>query len=228
MNYKVHEKYMRIILKEIFTNKLWDLLAFKGGTLVYLTHNLDRFSTDIDIDIIDIEKEELIVQEIREILTKVGEIKNETLGKNLHRRIFRYDERSMNIKVELNKRIRENNTYEYKTIDGVKLQCMKKDSIFANKLVALSERIANRDLYDVNFFFKNNFPINKNLIIERTGLPIDVFLKNIIKELQARYTGNSILAWLWEVLSDKQKAWVKAYLLIETIGQINNYLSLQN
>lgn len=41
-------------------------------------------------------------------------------------------------------------------------------SIFANKLVALTERNANRDIYDVYFFFKNYFPINRELIVERT------------------------------------------------------------
>ena len=45
---------------------------------------------------------------------------------------------------------------------------MKKDSIFGNKLVALYERMKNRDLYDVNFFLKNKFPLNEKLIEERT------------------------------------------------------------
>jgi hypothetical protein len=34
--------------------------------------------------------------------------------------------------------------------------------------VALLERNANRDIYDVWFFFKNNFEINDDLIFERT------------------------------------------------------------
>ncbi|MBR4633571.1 nucleotidyl transferase AbiEii/AbiGii toxin family protein [bacterium] len=31
---------------------------------------------------------------------------------------------------------------------------MKQSSIFAHKLVALSERMKNRDLFDVDYFFK--------------------------------------------------------------------------
>jgi predicted nucleotidyltransferase component of viral defense system len=45
---------------------------------------------------------------------------------------------------------------------------MSPDSIFANKLVALYERFKNRDLYDVNFFLKNEFPLNEGIITERT------------------------------------------------------------
>jgi predicted nucleotidyltransferase component of viral defense system len=45
---------------------------------------------------------------------------------------------------------------------------MAPDSIFANKLVALYERFKNRDLYDINFFLKNKFPLNELVIEERT------------------------------------------------------------
>ncbi len=120
------------------------------------------------MDIIDIDQEIVIVQYMKELLIKFGDIKNETLGKTLHRWIFRYDEKSMNIKIELNKRIWTNNTYELQNIDNILISCMTPDCIFANKLVALSERFVNRDLYDVYFFFHEHFPINEALIIERT------------------------------------------------------------
>ncbi|MEI7562727.1 MAG: nucleotidyl transferase AbiEii/AbiGii toxin family protein [bacterium] len=136
--------------------------------MTYMFHRLDRFSTDIDLDIIDINQESFIVQYMKELLIKFGDIKNETLGKNLHRWIFRYDEKSMNIKIELNKRIWTNNTYKLQKIDSIAIACMTPDCIFANKLVALSERFVNRDLYDVYFFFREKFPINEALITERT------------------------------------------------------------
>lgn len=168
LNSEVYEKYMKKILTAIFDNEIGKFLAFKGGTLVYLLHELDRFSTDIDLDIIDVSQEELIIQNMKELLIDLGDIKNETLGKTLHRWIFRYDEKGMNIKVELNKRIWKNNTYGIQIIYNKPIRCMTSDCIFANKLVALSERFANRDLYDVHFFFREKFPINELLIIERT------------------------------------------------------------
>jgi len=83
-----------------------------------------------------------------------GDIKNETLGKTIHRWIFRYDEQSMNIKIEINKRIWIYNTYKNQKIADIDILCMTKDCLFTNKLVALSERFYPRDLYDVNYFFK--------------------------------------------------------------------------
>jgi len=219
-DYETHEKYMKIILKDIFTDEISKFLAFKGGTLAYLIHKLDRFSTDIDIDVLDLEQEEIIIANIRKILPIYGDIKNETLGKTLHRWIFRYDEKSMNIKVELNKRVWKNNTYEPHNIADTSILCMTKDCIFANKLVALSERFYSRDLYDVYFFFRDKFPINESLIQERTGLSTRELLQKLIKELPIKFTENSLLTGLGEVLDDKQKVWVKKHLLTETINEI--------
>ncbi len=135
----------------------------------------------------------------------------------LHRRIFRYDEKSMNIKVELNKRIRKANTYDIQNIDWMKIRCMSPDSIFANKLVALYERFKNRDLYDVNFFLKNRFPLNEGIIKERTWKNKKDLIKELIELLPVHYNKNNVLADLWEVLTDEQKIRMKNKALNETI-----------
>ncbi len=217
-DYEIHERYMKKILADIFSHEMGKFLAFKGGTLTYLVHRLDRFSTDIDLDLLDDVQEGSIVDAIREILPLHGEIKNETIGKTLHRRIFRYDERSMNIKIELNKRRWKHNTYESISLDGALITSMTPDCIFANKLVALSERFANRDLYDVYFFLRERFPINESLIIERTGLPLKKFLQKLVKELPKHFKENSVLSGLGEVLDEKQKSWVKKHLLDEVVS----------
>ncbi len=224
VNNQVHEKYMKNILTTIFTHQIGNFLAFKGGTLVYLLYKLDRFSTDIDLDLLDITQEQLVIENMREILIGLGEIKNETLGKNIHRWIFRYDEKNMNIKIELNKKIWIHNTYIAQTISDVALSCMTSDCIFANKLVALSERFYPRDLYDVYFFFREKFPIKEALIQERTGLTSKKFLQKLIKELPNYFTATTVLTGLGEVLDSKQKNRVKKHLLVETIHQINTFL----
>ena len=90
------------------------------------------------------------------------------MGKSVHRRIFRYDEKSMNIKIELNKKIWKNNAYKNQEIEDINISCMTPDCIFTNKIIALSERFYNRDLYDVYFFFREKFSLNEDLIKERT------------------------------------------------------------
>ena len=173
---------------------------------------------------LDLEYEEKIIEIVRKTLYQLWDIKNETLWKTLHRWIFRYDERSMNIKVELNKRIRNSNTYNFQNIDGIKIRCMAPGSIFANKLVALYERFKNRDLYDVNFFLKNKFPINDEIIAERTWKNIKQLVEELIELLPIHYQQNNILAELWEVLTDPQKIWMKNRALDETIDLLQNLL----
>ena len=220
-DYAIHEKYMKKIIKDIFSHEIGKSLWFKGGTLVYLVHHLDRFSTDVDLDLLDSKQEQEVIETMRNILPIHGEIKNKTLGKTIHRRILRYDEKSMNIKIELNKRVWTNNTYEPQYIDGIAIQCMTPDCIFANKLVALSERWYPRDLYDVYFFFCKNFSINEMLITERTWLSLKDFFHKLNKDLPIHFTETNILIGLGEVLTDQQKIWSKANLLKE-VQQILN------
>lgn len=214
---KIHEVNIRRILTWLFTSEISDFLWFKWWTLTYLCYWLDRFSTDIDIDILNMEKEQEIIETVRKLLYSLWDIKNETLWKTLHRWIFRYDERGMNIKVEFNKRVRKANTYDFKNIDGVMIRCMWKDSIFWNKIVALYERMKNRDLYDVNFFLKNKFSLNDNLIEERTWMNKEAFIQKLISNLPDHYSQNTILSEVWEVLTDKQKIWMNNKALNETI-----------
>lgn len=225
LNTKKHEDEMLKILKAIFTSPVAEKFWFKWWTLTYLCYWLDRFSTDIDLDILDISNEQEIIGIMRELLLSFWEIKNETLWKTLHRWIYRYDFESENIKVELNKRVWNSNTYENKVIGGLEIKCMKKESIFWNKIVALSERFKNRDLYDVNFFLKNKFPLNEEIINERTWKDTVTFVENLITEIPKKYTLNSILFDLWEVLTDKQKAWMKNYAIDETITLLKSYIS---
>jgi len=168
VNNELHETHMKNILTAISTHEIGQFLAFKGGTLAYRLHNLDRFSTDIDLDLLDINKEKNIMKNMEEILVRLGDIKNMTMGKDMHRWIFGYDQENMNIKVEINKRIWKNNTYRSQNVKEVTISCMDPDCLFTNKIVALSERFYSRDLYDVHFFFRKNFSINESLIVERT------------------------------------------------------------
>jgi len=51
-------------------------------------------------------------------------------------------------------------------------------------LVALIERNTNRDIYDVYFFFKNNFDINENIISERKNKTKNELFLEIIRKLE--------------------------------------------
>jgi len=58
---------------------------------------------------------------------------------------------------------------------------MKKEDMFANKLITLLERkrTANRDLFDLYYFFSEHWDINEDIIRLRTGYGLKEYLKNV-------------------------------------------------
>jgi len=101
--------------------------------------------------------------------------------------------------------------------------------MFAHKLTAMYERIGktNRDIYDVHFFLKNNLPVNKKIIKDRTGMEFDEFLKKSIAKLE-QIGDKNILSGMGELLDEKQKDNVKKNLKNDTIFLLKLKLQLEN
>lgn len=212
LNKDLHRQKMYEILQEIFNSNLWKYLAFKWWTACYFFHNLDRFSTDLDFDLVKDYKN--IDEDIIKILEKYWKVKIWKFNIKLS-----YWENDVNIKIDINKNIWKNNSYELLNFYWTDILTQEQWTIFANKLVALTERNTNRDIYDVYFFFKNNFNINEDIIIERTNKTKNELLWNIIKKLEKLWKNYKILDWLWEVLKDeKHKNFVKTKLVKDLIS----------
>lgn len=220
INISIHRNILVNILKDIFTDhEISKYLGFKGGTAVLLFYQLERFSVDLDFDLIDPNKEDLVFKKIEEILKKYGNVKPQNKRYSLFF-LLAYknkQEGAQNIKIEINKR-HFGSKYEIKSFLGIPMQIMVQEDIFAHKLVAMHERIgkANRDIFDVSFFLKNNWPINKKIIEERTNLKFKDFLKVCIQNLE-KINNKNILSGLGELLNEKQKHQVKENLKSDTI-----------
>jgi len=199
------------ILWDIFKSDIGKYLAFKGWTACYFFHKLDRFSTDLDFDLLE---ERDIDAQLEMILKKYGRLKI------WNKLVLSYGEEDINIKVDITRKIWESNSYEIRNFYGTDIRVQDKATIFANKLVALTERNTNRDIYDVWFFFKNSFELNDDIILERTGESLDIFLNQVIKKIEALWNNYNILDWLWEVLTEKQKFFVKNTLISELLGYL--------
>ena len=213
------------ILHWLFSSSVAPYLAFKGGTLAYFCYDLDRYSTDIDLDLLDHTYEQAVMDEITSLLSRLGDIKNTTLGADLHRWIFRYDLQSTNIKVELNKRDLTHNQYEIKPIHGMDIRCMDTSSMVSNKLLALGDRRYNRDLYDTHFFRVQGYDYEENIIQARSDKTVKELITHIIQELPNHYAENTILAdGMGDVLTDPQKIRVKNHLVTETTKLLQLYL----
>lgn len=216
-----HKSILIKILKSIFTDStIGPFLGFKGGTAAYLFYNLDRFSVDLDFDLLNVAKEDYIFERVKKILESYG-----TLKKALKKRynlfyLLSYDKKregAQNVKVEINRRD-FGSKYEVKSYLGISMKIMTRDDMAAHKLAAMYERIGktSRDIFDVWFFLENDWPINREIIKSRTRLSVKDFLQKCINSLE-KVPDRDILSGVGELLNEKQKAWARAKLKTETI-----------
>ncbi len=216
-----HKAVFLQILKGIYDDTdIGPLLGFKGGTAALLFYELPRFSVDLDFDLLSKEKEDLVFKHMVKILEVYGSLKEaQNKRYNLFYRLS-YDGIKSNaytLKVEINKRP-FGSQFILKDYMGLPIKVMVQEDMAANKLVAMYERIgkANRDIFDVHFFLHKMWPINKKLVEERTGLQYKSFLEKCIEVLEA-LSNQNILSGLGELLTEKQKVWVKSKLRKDTI-----------
>ncbi len=216
-----HKNILIRILKDIFTNpSIGPFLGFKGGTAALLFYELNRFSVDLDFDLLDQNQETIVFNQIKTILEHYGILKQVQKKRYSLFFLLSYTQKikgGQNIKVEINKRM-FGSRYEIKQYLGIPMQVMLQEDMTAHKMVAMLERMGktNRDIYDVWFFLHNNWPINKAIIELRTGLSYSKFLQKCIDHLE-KISNQNILSGIGELLDNKQKAWAKANLKNETL-----------
>ena len=218
LDINIHKNILLKILKDIYTDSsLGPVLGFKGGTAVYLFYELNRFSTDLDFDLLDKSKEQEVFNKIESIVKKYGVIKEKTNKRNTLFFLLSYFEDDQNIKIEINKRD-FGSKYEVKNYLGISMLVMKKEDMFAHKLVAMTERnkIANRDIFDIYFFLNNNWGINKEIVKKRTKIKFVDYLKKCIKFIEG-ISSRNILSGMGELIDKKQKVWVKSKLQQDVI-----------
>ena len=221
LDINIHRTILVRILKDLYSNSdVGPFLGFKGGTAAYLFYNLDRFSVDLDFDLLDVDSKDLVFEKIKNILREYGELKDARKKRYTFFFLLSYKQKmfnAYNIKIEINRR-NFGSEYEVKSYLGIPMKVMVKQDMFAHKLVAMFERRAetNRDIFDVYFFLKNNWLINEEIIKKRTNMSKNQFYEKCISLLEKKSDKN-ILSGIGELLNSKQKAWAKINLRKETI-----------
>lgn len=213
-----HKAVLLQILKAMYTDTaLGPVLGFKGGTATLLFYHLDRFSVDLDFDLLDNSEEDFVYERLENILPEFGIIKEK--HKKYHTLFFMlsYSDEAHNVKVEVSRR-QTDSRYSLQDYLGISMLVQEKEDMFANKLIAMVERKkpANRDIYDVWFFLKNYWGINKKIIEKHSGISFPEYLKKAIDYLE-NLNDTYILHGLGELLDARQKVWVKANLKTETL-----------
>lgn len=224
-----HRLLMGKLLKDIYSNtSISSLLGLKGGTCAYFFYSLPRFSVDLDFDLLEVNenKKDTVFEKIGNIVSRYGGIKDKRIKRDTIFFLLSYGESEHNIKLEINTRgfrgVRD--YYEMRSYLGVAMLIARKGYLFAAKLVALASRdqIAVRDVYDIYYFAKNNWDINKEFVKERTGKNIKEYLSDCIA-LVKKVNDSQIMQGLGEVVPEEEKNWIRENLKQEAIFMLRNY-----
>lgn len=227
LDYAKHKNILLQILKDIYSDtSLSPYLGFKGGTAALLFYGLNRNSVDLDFDLLDDTREQEVFYKLQKITASYGSVTESKIKRFNLLNVISYAPGAQQIKVEVNRR-QYNSSYEIKTLLGISMLVMVKEDMFAHKLMAMYERMGktSRDIFDVYFFYKQNWDINKSIVEDRSGLSYkDTLIKCLekLETLESRHT----LDGLGELLSDVQKDWARAKLKEETAFFLR--LSLSN
>lgn len=211
---------MAQILSLIFKDKeLCNALAFKGGTSLMFFHNLNRFSTDLDFNLLVPEKLDIVYDKVRAILARFGTIDDE--AKKLYGPVLvlNYGKGERMLKVEISTRQYPNH-YEMLSLAGTDIRVMIMPDMFAHKLCAMGERLSPRDIFDVWFFLQNHTEINEEIVRQRTGKSVSEYAAWCAKHLHES-SPKLLMQGLGEVLNDtKSKTFVRNKLIDDTASAL--------
>ena len=218
LDYAKHKNILLRILKDVYSDtSLSSYLGFKGGTAALLFYDLNRNSVDLDFDLLDDTKEQEVFEKLQKITASYGTITESKIKHFNLLNVISYTLGAQQIKVEVNRR-QFGSKYEIQTLLGISMLVMVKEDMFAHKLMAMYERIGktSRDIFDVYFFCKKNWNINKSIVEARSGMSHKDTLITCIDKLE-KLDNKHILDGLGELLTDSQKDWARAKLKSETI-----------
>ena len=220
MDKNKHRLYMAQILSLIFKDKdLCPIMAFKGGTSLMFFHNLNRFSTDLDFNLLDADKIDMVYDKVRAILTRFGTIDDEAKKYYGPVLVLNYGKGERMLKVEISTRQYPNH-YEMRSLAGTEVRVMTLPDMFAHKLCAMGERLSPRDIYDVWFFLQNHTEINEEIVLIRTNKTVSEYAAWCAEQVR-KSSPKLLMQGLGEVLNDiKTKTFVKDKLITETASAL--------
>ena len=210
------------------------MLRFKGGTCAAMRDLLDRFSVDLDFDLLSIEQ----IPEARkhlEVIFKTFELTIKDQSKTVPQYFLRYEggEGKRNtIALDITVPPPQSNTYEvirFSDIDRF-IPCQTVETMVANKLVTPLDRfekhgtIAGRDIYDIHHFLFNGLRWNAAVIEERTGMSGKKFFQALLDFIEKHVTQTVIDQDLNILLPPEQFRKIRSILKRETLSLIRQHV----
>jgi len=179
----------RLLIALLDNEKIAPNIYFKGGTCCLMLGFLDRFSVDLDFDLKKGTSKKILRKELHGLFKKLNLATKDESKKALQFFLkYQAPPRQRNtIKLEIIDNPFESIDHKpqyLKDIDRTAI-CQTIESMFANKLVALTDRykkretIAGRDIYDLHYFFTHGYLYKKEIIKERTNKESIDYLKDL-------------------------------------------------
>lgn len=198
-----HKVQMYRLLFEILNdNWLSQQLIFKGGTCAVLRGWLDRFSIDLDFDLVDPQNKHQSRESIQKIINRLGfEIKDQS---HHHLQFFlKYASPPMErntLKLEINDQVSPFNQSELANLAELNRIALTQtqSTMVANKMVAALGRLKNtntvagRDFYDLHHFLSKGYQVNQKIVEERTGQTYVDYLAQLIQYIEVDLTEDKL------------------------------------
>ncbi|MEA1876852.1 MAG: nucleotidyl transferase AbiEii/AbiGii toxin family protein [Bacteroidota bacterium] len=219
-----HRFYLFQILKQIYSDaEIASLLGFKGGTALMFFYDLPRLSVDLDFNLLDSTKENLVYEKIRNIVLAYGNIHDEVKKFYGPILVLDYGMSERKLKVEISNR-NFPDRYEIKNLMGQSIKVMVPEDLLAHKLCALLDRptLTNRDVFDIWFLLSKKTPVNPKIIEARMQLSLHDYLEQCISTIGDLKT-NKLLIGIGDLLDQNMKNFVRNKLKDEVLEYLRFY-----
>ncbi len=229
-----HRVQMYRLLTEVLDSPIVSrAVYFKGGTAATMLGFLDRFSVDLDFDLKPEADRSAVGKELTKIFKKLDlTVKQKSRSSLFYVVKYEASMKSRNtIKLSMIDRPLKANVYSlFKLTDVDRFAaCQTKETMFANKLVAVTDRykkhkmIAGRDIYDIHHFFTSGYSFIEDVIEERTGKKARLYFKYLADFIDKKVTDRIISEDLSTLLPYEKFMKLRKTLKKEVILLINNY-----
>jgi predicted nucleotidyltransferase component of viral defense system len=227
----LHKSYLHRLLMEIVDQPhLAQTLAFKGGTCAAMLGYLDRFSVDLDFDVLPNADEAGMRLILHHVFEKLGFSITSEFDQILFFQL-RYPSqtgRRNTLKISASNLSVKSNQYKVQYFTEVDrlINSQTIETMFANKLVAVTDRyaqhktIAGRDIYDIHHFFIQGYGYSGAVIKERTGVSLRNYFGRLIDFIKEHVTQTVINEDLNTLLPNKQFQRVRKILIPETLSML--------
>lgn len=211
-------------------------IGFKGGTCAAMRGLLNRFSVDLDFDLLIREDEMATVRNAFEKCFKSLNLRIKDKSKKVPQYFLGYDARNLGerntIKIDASFPAPKKNKYEMVKLPEIDrtINCQTIETIVSNKLITLIARhertgkIAGRDIFDIHHFLSNSYPYSEEIIFEQRKESPSKFFKRLIDFVDKKITNTIIDQDLNHLLPDSEFQFIRKILKQETLMLLKNEL----